>query len=61
MTVWHENFKLPLQEARIKARQFLNESPAGGYTTIIENWRAALRRSDRICHPTVADGGLMDS
>ncbi len=21
------------------ARQFLNESPAGGYTTIIENWR----------------------
>ena len=35
----HENFRLPLQEARTKARQFLNESPAGGYTTIIENWR----------------------
>ena len=35
----HENFRLPLQEARTKARQFLNESPARGYTTIIENWR----------------------
>jgi hypothetical protein len=35
----YENFKLPLQEARSKARQILNESPAGGYTTIIENWR----------------------
>ena len=34
-----ENFRLPLQEARTKARQFLNESPAGGYATIIENWR----------------------
>jgi hypothetical protein len=31
--------RLPLQEARIKARQLLNESPAGGYATIIENWR----------------------
>ena len=35
----YENFRLPLQEARTKARQILNESPAGGYTTIIENWR----------------------
>jgi hypothetical protein len=35
----HENFRLPVEEARTKARQFLNESPAGGYTTIIENWR----------------------
>ena len=35
----HENFRLPLQEARTKARQVLNEGPAGGYTTIVENWR----------------------
>jgi len=35
----HEDFRLPLQEARTKARQVLNEGPAGGYTTIIENWR----------------------
>ena len=34
-----ENFRLPFQEARTKARQVLNECPAGGYTTIIENWR----------------------
>ena len=37
--VAHENFRLPLQEARAKARQVLNEGPAGGYMTIIENWR----------------------
>ena len=35
----HENFRLLVQEARAKARQFLNESSARGYTTIIENWR----------------------
>ena len=35
----HENFRLPLQEARTKARQVLNQGPVGGYTTIIENWR----------------------
>jgi hypothetical protein len=35
----HDNFRLSLQEARTKARQFLNEKPAGGYTAIIENWR----------------------
>ena len=34
-----ENFRLPLQEARTKARQVLNQGPAGGYTTIVENWR----------------------
>jgi len=39
MSASRENFRLPLQEARIKARQLLNESPAGGYATIIENWR----------------------
>ena len=35
----HENFRLPVEEARTKARQVLNESPVGGYRTIIENWR----------------------
>ena len=35
----HENFRLPVEEARTKARQVLNESSVGGYTTIIENWR----------------------
>jgi hypothetical protein len=35
----HENFRMPLQEARLKARQVLSENPAGGYVTTIENWR----------------------
>ncbi len=39
MTASRENFRLPLQEARSKARQFLSKSPADGYATIIENWR----------------------
>jgi hypothetical protein len=39
MTVSRENFRLPLQEARTKARQILSERPAGGYVTIVENWR----------------------
>ena len=39
MTASRENFRLPLQEARTKARQVLNERPAGGYVSIVENWR----------------------
>ena len=35
----HEIFRLPLEDARTKARQFIDESPAGGYMTIVENWR----------------------
>jgi hypothetical protein len=30
---------LPLHTARLKARQILDEYPAGGYMTIVENWR----------------------
>jgi hypothetical protein len=35
----HEIFTLPLHAARLKARQILDEYPAGGYLTIVENWR----------------------
>jgi len=35
----YENFRLPVQEARTKARQVLNESAVGACTAIIENWR----------------------
>jgi hypothetical protein len=35
----HETFTLPLHTARLKARQILDEYPAGGYMTIVENWR----------------------
>jgi hypothetical protein len=31
-------FKLPLELARAKVRGFLNETPLGGYTTIVEHW-----------------------
>jgi hypothetical protein len=34
-----EIFTLPLDAARLKARQILGQSRAGGYTTIVENWR----------------------
>jgi hypothetical protein len=32
-------YTLPLNAARLKARQILNENPTGGYVTILENWR----------------------
>jgi hypothetical protein len=34
-----EKFTLPLNAARLKARQILDEYPAGGYMTTVENWR----------------------
>ena len=35
----HETITLPLHEARFKARQLLDESPAASYVKIVENWR----------------------
>jgi hypothetical protein len=32
-------YTLPLNAARLKARQILNEYPTGGHVTILENWR----------------------
>jgi hypothetical protein len=34
-----ETFTLSLNAARLKARQILDEYPAGGYITVVENWR----------------------
>jgi hypothetical protein len=34
-----ETFTLPLHVARLKARQILDEYPAGGYMAVVENWR----------------------
>jgi len=34
-----EIFKLPIEEARRKAREILNQLPQGNYTLIVENWR----------------------
>jgi hypothetical protein len=32
-------FKLPIEAARRKAREILNEVPQGSYIPIVENWR----------------------
>src|SRR5712672_1319253 len=32
-------FKLPIEEARCKAREILNQLPQGNFTPIVENWR----------------------
>jgi hypothetical protein len=34
-----ETFTLPLNAARLKARHILDQSPAGGYVTVVESWR----------------------
>jgi hypothetical protein len=34
-----ETFTLSVDDARAKAREVLNDYPAGGYMTIVENWR----------------------
>ncbi len=32
-------FKLPLESARLKAREILDQFPQAGYATVVENWR----------------------
>lgn len=32
-------FMLPVEDARAKAREILDEFPSGGYMTIVERWR----------------------
>lgn len=32
-------FKLPIDAARRKAREILNQAPQGNYTPVVENWR----------------------
>jgi hypothetical protein len=34
-----EIFTLPIDAARVKAREILDQCPSGGYTPIVENWR----------------------
>ena len=34
-----ETFTLPLDAARRKARQILDQRVVGGYVTVVENWR----------------------
>ena len=34
-----EIFILPVDAARIKAREIIDQFPRGGYTTVVENWQ----------------------
>jgi hypothetical protein len=34
-----ETFRLPVEAARLKAREILNQSSQGGYMTVVEQWR----------------------
>lgn len=34
-----ETYTLPLEAARFKARQIIDQYPGDGYTPVIENWR----------------------
>lgn len=34
-----ETFRLPVEAARVKAREILDQFPQGGYMTIVEQWR----------------------
>jgi hypothetical protein len=32
-------FRLPIDAARLKAREILDQFPQGGYMAVVENWR----------------------
>lgn len=34
-----ETFTLPIDAARLKAREILSQSPQAGYVPVVENWR----------------------
>ena len=34
-----ETFTLPVEAARLKAREILSQFPRGGYSTIVEQWQ----------------------
>jgi len=37
--IMRETFRLPVEAARVKAREILNQAPQGGHMTIVEQWR----------------------
>jgi hypothetical protein len=39
MSEQQATFRLPIDAARLKAREILDEMPQAGYTSVIENWR----------------------
>ena len=39
-TLEPEKFKLPIDAARCKVREIIDQGPQAGYITIVENWRS---------------------
>ena len=37
--IMRTTFRLPVEAARVKAREILREVPQGGYMSIVEQWR----------------------
>jgi hypothetical protein len=37
--ITREIFTLPVEAARVKAREIINQAPQGGQLTIVERWR----------------------
>jgi len=37
--IMRETFRLPVEAARVKAREIISEFPRGGFMTIVEQWR----------------------
>ena len=37
--IMRETFRLPVEAARVKAREILSQAPQGGHMTIVEQWR----------------------
>ena len=37
--IMRETFRLPVEAARVKAREIISEFPHGGFMTIVEQWR----------------------
>jgi hypothetical protein len=35
----HQTFTLPVEAARLKAREIIDQFPQGGYMTVVEHWR----------------------
>ena len=38
-TFLRETFRLPVEAARLRAREILGQFPQGGYMTVVEHWR----------------------
>ena len=53
-----EIFTLPIDAARCKAREIIDQVPQGGYVQVDRKLAAASRRSDRVHDAMPADCGL---